>query len=149
MDFGHIKLPAGLAGRVDHVGIAVEDLEAAVALYKGVLGLELELVEEVPREKIRVAFLKLDRAGGAGHIELLAATDPDCNIGRFIAKKGAGLHHVAFYADDMDAALANCRAAGIQLLNEEPLPGAHGKQIVFLHPRSTGGVLIEICTGGH
>lgn len=148
MNFADIKLPEGLAGHVDHIGIAVENLDEAVALYKGVLGLELEHVEEVPREKLRVAFLKLNKASEIGHIELLEPLDPDSNIGRFIEKKGAGLHHVAFYADDMDAALANCRAAGLRLLNEEPLPGAHGKQIVFLHPKSTGGVLVEICSGG-
>ncbi|MDO9171123.1 MAG: methylmalonyl-CoA epimerase [bacterium] len=138
--------PAGMAGRVDHLGIAVTDLEAGIRLYAGLLGLELVAVEEVPREKLKVALLKLDRDGGPGCVELLQPLDPDSNVGRFLEKKGPGLHHVAFAAQDMDAALAACRAAGLRLLNEEPLPGAHGKQVVFLHPKDTGGVLIEICS---
>ncbi len=149
MNFEDIKLPAGMSGNVDHVGIAVTNLEQGVALYKGLLGLELEGVEEVPREKLRVAFLRLAAGSPIGHIELLEATDPDSNIGRFIAKKGPGLHHVAFAAEDMDQALANCREAGLRLLNEEPVAGAHGKMVTFLHPKDTGGVLVEICAGGH
>ncbi len=149
MNFDDIKLPAGMAGNVDHVGIAVTNLDDAVKLYKGLLGLELDGVEEVPREKIRVAFLRLAKGSGIGHIELLEALDPDSNIGRFIAKKGPGLHHVAFAADDMTQALANCREAGIRLLNEEPVVGAHGKMVTFLHPKDTGGVLVEICSAEH
>jgi len=149
MDMDNIPLPAGMAGHLDHIGIAVTDLEAAVQLYGGLLGLELERIEEVPREKVRVAFLKLSRDGGPGHVELLEPMDEDCNIARFIAKKGPGLHHLAFYADDLDAALRNCREAGLRLINETPLSGAGGKRIVFLHPKSTGSVLVEICSGGH
>ena len=149
MNFEDIKLPAGMAGNVDHVGIAVANLDEAVALYKGLLGLELEGVEEVPREKLRVAFLRLAKGSDLGHIELLEAMDPDSNIGRFIEKKGPGLHHVAFAAEDMGRALQNCRDAGIRLLNEEPVAGAHGKMVAFLHPKDTGGVLVEICCGGH
>ncbi|HPF35573.1 MAG TPA: methylmalonyl-CoA epimerase [Candidatus Krumholzibacteria bacterium] len=144
-----IGLPEGMAGHVDHIGIAVEDLEESIALYKGLLGLELDGIEEVPREKLRVAFLRLNNASPIGHIELLESQDPESNVGKFIAKKGAGLHHVAFAAADMEQALENCRRAGLRLLNEEPLPGAHGKSIVFAHPKSTGGVLVEICAGGH
>jgi methylmalonyl-CoA epimerase len=147
MNMDHIKLPEGMSGHVDHIGIAVENLDEAIALYSGVMGLELENIEEVPREKIRVAMLKLHKDSAVGHIELLEATDPDSNIGKFIAKKGPGLHHVAFHTTEMDQALANCREHGLRLLNETPLPGAHGKQIVFLHPKSTGGVLMEICSG--
>lgn len=149
MEIGDIGLPEGMSGHVDHIGIAVESLEEGIRLYKGLLGLQLDGIEEVPREKIRVAFLRLNNESPIGHIELLEAMDPDSNIGRFIAKKGPGLHHVAFAADDMERALANCRAAGLRLLNEEPLAGAHGKSIVFAHPKSTGGVLVEICAGGH
>lgn len=144
-----ISLPEGMAGHVDHIGIAVEDLEESIALYKGLLGLELDGIEDVPREKLRVAFLRLNNASGIGHIELLESQDPESNVGKFLAKKGPGLHHVAFAAADMEQALANCREAGLRLLNEEPLPGAHGKSIVFAHPKSTGGVLVEICAGGH
>ncbi len=149
MDPSQYPLPPGMAGHLDHVGIAVTDLEAAVQLYAGLLGLELERVEEIPREKVRVAFLKVSRDSAVGHVELLEPLDEDCNIARFIAKKGPGLHHVAFAADDMDAALAACRDAGLRLINEEPLIGAGGKQVVFLHPKSTGSVLVEICSGGH
>jgi len=145
MEFENIRLPDGMAGHVDHIGIAVTNLEDSIRLYKGVLGLELDGIEEIPREKVRVAFLRLNNSSGIGHLELLEPMDPDSNIGRFIAKKGPGLHHVAFGADDMDQALADCRAAGLTLLNDEPLEGAHGKKIVFAHPKSTGGVLIEIC----
>lgn len=140
-----LPLPAGMAGRIDHVGIAVADLDRALLLYRDLLGLELVGVEEVPREKLRVAMLKLDRAGTAGLVELLEPLDPDSNIGRFLAKRGPGLHHVAFRATDIDRALAACREQGLRPLNETPLPGAHGKRVVFLHPQDTGGVLVEIC----
>jgi methylmalonyl-CoA/ethylmalonyl-CoA epimerase len=146
MDNRDFAPPAGMAGRVDHLGIAVTDLEAGIRLYAGLLGLELIAVEDVPREKLKVALLKLDRAGGSTCVELLQPLDPDSNVGRFLQKKGPGLHHVAFAAQDMDAALAGCRAAGLRLLNEEPLPGAHGKLVVFLHPKDTAGVLVEICS---
>lgn len=149
MDPSAYPVPPGMAGHLDHVGIAVTDLDAAVELYAGLLGLELERVEEIPREKVRVAFLKVARNSSVGHVELLEPLDEDCNIARFIAKKGPGLHHVAFAADDMGQALASCREAGMRLINEEPLVGAGGKQVVFLHPKSTGSVLVEICSGGH
>lgn len=139
-------LPAGTAGYVDHIGIAVADLEAGIALYRDLLGLALERVEEVPSEKIRVAMLKLDRTGALGHVELLAPLSEDSNIGKFIAKKGPGLHHIALAADDIATVMQRCRDAGMQLLDETPRTGAGGKQIVFLHPRSGGGVLIEICS---
>jgi len=149
MDTKDFPLPAGLAGHLDHIGIAVTDLAAAMELYSGLLGLELERIEEVPREQVRVAFLKLARGGACGHLELLEPMAEDCNIARFIAKHGPGLHHLAFYADDIEAAVKSCHLAGMKLINEEPLSGAGGKRIVFLHPKSTGSVLVEICAGGH
>ncbi len=147
MDLNNLPVPPGMAGQLDHIGIAVSNLEEAVMLYSGLLGLELERIEEVPREKVRVAFLKLSRGGDVGHVELLEPLDDDCNIARFIASKGPGLHHLAFRADDIETALRNCREAGLQLINETPLSGAGGKRIVFLHPKSTGSVLVEICAG--
>ena len=138
-------LPPGTAGYIDHIGIAVRDLDEGIALYSDLLGLELERIEEVPQENVRVAFLKLDRAGGVGHVELLAPLAEDGAIARFIAKRGPGLHHVAVAADDVQTVLDRCRAAGLQLLDEEPRTGAGGKPIAFLHPRAGGGVLIEIC----
>jgi methylmalonyl-CoA/ethylmalonyl-CoA epimerase len=138
-------LPAGCAGFVDHIGIAVEDLDQALVLYRDLMGLELERIEEVPSEQVRVAMLKLDRTGAVGHVELLAPMSADSNIGRFIAKKGPGLHHIAFAATHAEAVMQRCREAGIRLLDETPRPGAGGKRIVFAHPRDTGGVLMEIC----
>ncbi|MDY0110196.1 MAG: methylmalonyl-CoA epimerase [Candidatus Krumholzibacteria bacterium] len=141
-------LPAGTAGYIDHIGIAVADLDSALLLYRDLMGLELERIEEIASEQVRVAMLKLDRRGSAGHVELLAPLSDDCNIARFIAKKGPGLHHIAFAADDVATVMQRCREAGLQLLDEKPRIGAGGKQIVFLHPRGAGGVLMEICGGG-
>jgi len=142
---GEGLLPPGTAGFVDHVGIAVRDLDEGIALYRDLLGLELERTEEVPQENVRVAFLKLDRQGAVGHVELLAPMSEEGNIARFIAKKGPGLHHVAIAARDLGKVMARCREAGVRLLDEEPRSGAGGKKIVFLHPKSGGGVLIEVC----
>ena len=138
-------LPDGAAGFIDHIGIAVADLDQGIALYSGLLGLELERTEEVPQENVKVAFLKLDRTGAVGHVELLAPLSDQGNIAAFIAKKGPGLHHIALAADDISALMERCRAAGLRLLDETPRTGAGGKQIVFLHPKSCGGVLVEIC----
>ena len=142
------ELPRGTAGHLDHIGIAVEDLDAGIALYRDLLGLQLERIEEVPRENVKVAFLKLDRTGAVGHIELLAPLSDEGAIAAFLAKHGPGLHHVAVAAQDIAVMMDRCRAAGLRLLTEEPLEGAGGKQIVFLHPKSAGGVLIEICSAG-
>ena len=142
-------LPAGTAGYIDHVGIAVADLDEGIALWSGLLGLALERIEEVPQEHVRVAFLKLDRQGSPGHIELLAPMGDEGAIAGFINKRGPGLHHVAVAAADIERLLEACRAAGIRLLDETPRTGAGGKQIAFLHPKSGGGVLIEVCAGGH
>ncbi len=143
-------LPPGTAGFVDHIGIAVRDLDEGLALYRDLLGLELERVEEVPQENVKVAFLKLDRTGALGHIELLAPMSDEGAIAGFIARKGPGLHHIAVAAGDITALLDRCREAGLRLIDEEPRTGAGGKKIAFLHPKSTTGVLIEVCSGtGH
>ncbi len=143
-------LPAGTAGFVDHIGIAVRDLDEALTLYRDLLGLELERLEEVPQENVRVAFLKLDRKGAVGHVELLAPMSEEGNIAAFIAKKGPGLHHIAIAAENIEQVMERCRAGNLRLLDETPRTGAGGKQIVFLHPKSGGGVLIEICSDpGH
>ena len=139
------EVPPGTAGFVDHIGIAVSDLDAALVLYRDLMGLELERIEEIAGEQVKVAMLKLDRGGAAGHVELLAPMSADCNIARFIARKGPGLHHISFAAQDIATVMQRCRDMGLQLLDETPRTGAGGKQIVFLHPRSTGGVLMEIC----
>ncbi len=138
-------LPAGCGGFVDHIGIAVPDLEEGIALYCGLLGLELEKKEDVPQENVKVAFLKFDRAGALGHVELLAPMSEEGNIAAFIAKKGAGLHHIALAANDIELLLKRCQEAGLRLIDETPRLGAGGKKIAFLHPKSTAGVLIEVC----
>ena len=141
-------LPPGTAGFVDHIGIAVADLDEALTLYRDLLGLELERLEEVPQENVKVAFLKLDRSGAVGHVELLAPMSDEGAIANFIARKGPGLHHIALAADDITTLLDRCRQAGLKLIDQEPRTGAGGKQIAFLHPKSGGGVLIEVCCGG-
>jgi methylmalonyl-CoA epimerase len=138
-------LPAWTTGHVDHVGIAVTDLEQGLALYRDLLGLQLERLEEVPQENVRVAFLKLDRQGGPGHLELLAPLSDAGAIAAFIAKRGPGLHHVAVAAADVAVVLDRCREAGIAVIDQTPRRGAGGKLIAFVHPRGTGGVLLEIC----
>ncbi len=140
-------LPEGIANSVDHIGIAVSDLDTGIALYRDGLGLALERIEKVPTENVQVAFLSF---GGkaAGHVELLAplkSGNGEGSLARFIARKGPGLHHIAIAVPDIVAAMQQCRTAGLQLLDTEPRLGAGGKQVVFLHPKSGEGVLIEMC----
>ncbi len=138
-------LPPQVQGHVDHIGVAVADLETSLTLYRDLLGLQLERLEEVPSERVRVAFLKFDRAGALGHVELLAPTGDDSAIARFIAKRGPGLHHLAVAVSDLPAALAACAAAGVELIDKTPRLGAGGRPVAFLHPRGGGGVLLELC----
>lgn len=130
--------------KIDHIGIAVKSLEEAKGLYTRVLGLEWEQDEEVHTEAVRVSFLKT----GESHIELLEALSDDSAIARFIDKKGEGIHHLAFAVDDIGAALEKARVEGYQLIDESPRKGAGGKLVAFLHPKSTNGVLIELCQKG-
>ena len=125
---------------IDHIGIAVRDLDEQVSIHRDRLGLALEGVEEVPSQQVRVAFL----ATGGSRIELLASTSPDGPIARHIDRRGEGLHHVAYRVADIRAAMAEAVAQGLQLIDQEPRPGAHGTLVCFLHPRSTGGVLTEL-----
>lgn len=125
--------------KIDHLGIAVKDLKAAMAVYAG-LGLPLDGEEEVPTEKVRTAFF----VAGDSHIELLESMAPDGPIARHIEKRGEGIHHVALRVDDIERAMAEARTQGLVLLSESPRPGAHGTRQVFIHPKSTGGVLIEL-----
>jgi methylmalonyl-CoA/ethylmalonyl-CoA epimerase len=129
------------ARKLDHVGIAVESIDEALKLYSGLLGLDLKGSEVVEDQKVRTAFLPL----GDTEIELLEATDPESPIAKFIANKGQGVQHLAFRVDDIDAALDEARAAGIRLIDEKPRYGAGGARIAFLHPKSTNGVLVELC----
>jgi methylmalonyl-CoA/ethylmalonyl-CoA epimerase len=136
-----------LFGRIDHIGVAVEDIDAALALYRD--GFEMELAHRETVESQGVEAVLLDV--GDGHVELLAPLGPDTPVGKYMAKNGAGLHHVAYAVDDIDAALVNIAAAGIQLIDSEPRVGIRDSRVAFLHPRSTGGVLTEIVepAGGH
>jgi LAO/AO transport system kinase len=128
---------------IDHLGVAVKSIEAALGFYEGQLGMHVALREAVPYEKVNVAMLP---AGGP-RIELLEPTDPESVIGRFLAKRGDGLHHVALRVPDLNAAVARLRKAGARLLNE-PQAGAGGHRYVFVHPASTGGVLLELIEEG-
>ncbi len=126
--------------RIDHIGIAVEDLGAAKALYGGVFGLKLVFEEEVPTEKVRVAAYD----GGGMRIELLESTTPDGPIGRHLASRGPGIHHVCYRVDDIRATLARLAAAGVRMIDTAPRPGAGGCQVAFIHPKGAGGVLVEV-----
>ena len=126
---------------IDHVGIAVPDLEAARRVFEGLLGMRVVAEETVPEQAVRV--LKLD--AGGGDLELLQSTDPEGAIGKFVAKRGAGIHHVTVRVADLAATLAALTAAGVELIDRTPRVGAGGVKIAFLHPRSTAGILIELC----
>jgi methylmalonyl-CoA/ethylmalonyl-CoA epimerase len=124
--------------RVSHIGIAVESVDALLPFYRDVLGMDVIPLDNA--DGARIAGL----AAGDALVELLEPDKADSPIGKFIAKRGPGIHHVCFVVDDLDAALERCRRAGIRLIDEKPRLGAEGKQIAFLHPSSTGGVLIEL-----
>ena len=128
---------------VDHIGIAVRSIEERLLLYR-TLGLELAGSEEVPSEKVRVAFLPV----GDTRVELLEPTTPDSPVARFLEKRGEGLHHICFVVLDIRGAMEALAALGFELLSEEPRAGAHGSLVCFLHPRSAGGVLIELSQPG-
>jgi methylmalonyl-CoA/ethylmalonyl-CoA epimerase len=136
-----------LFGRIDHIGVAVEDIDAAIALYGESFEMELAHRETVESQGVEAVLLDV----GEGHVELLAPLAPDTPVGKFLAKNGTGLHHVAYAVDDIDAALKGIAAAGIRLIDSEPRVGIRDSRVAFLHPRSTGGVLTEIVepAGGH
>ena len=130
-----------MLNKVDHIGIAVSNLDEAIKLYKDVLGLELHGVEVVEEQKVKVAFLPV----GDTEVELLESTSPDGPIAKFIEAKGQGIQHLAFRVDNIEAALEEMKAKGMRLIDEKPRYGAGGARIAFLHPKSTNGVLIELC----
>lgn len=133
------------AQAIHHIGIAVESIEAQREFYENVLGARFESIETVAEQKVRVGFFSLGPAGAQVRLELLEPTAPDSPIARFLEKKGAGLHHVAYAVDDIEQRLAALKAAGIRLIDEAPRPGAHGSRIAFVHPASSHGVLTELC----
>jgi methylmalonyl-CoA/ethylmalonyl-CoA epimerase len=127
-------------GRIDHIGVAVEDLEGALPLYRDSLGMPLVHREVVEEQGVEAALLDV----GEGHVELLAPLGPETPVGRFLAQRGPGLHHVAYQVTDVSATLHALRAAGLQLIDERPRVGIRDSRVAFVHPRSTGGVLTEI-----
>lgn len=126
---------------IEHIGIAVRNLEESIKFYEKTFGLKCYGIEEVKDQKVRTAFFKV----GQTKIELLESTDPDGPIAKFIEKKGEGVHHIAFAVKNIEAALSESGGKGIQLIDKQPRKGAEGLDIAFLHPKSTYGVLIELC----
>jgi methylmalonyl-CoA/ethylmalonyl-CoA epimerase len=127
---------------IEHIGIAVQDLERSVAFYEKTYGLRCYGIEEVPDQQVRTAFFRV----GETKIELLASTSPDGPIARFLERRGEGMHHLAFAVDGLGETLRHVQDAGVELIDARPRPGAEGLQIAFLHPRSTHGVLTELCS---
>lgn len=126
--------------KIDHLGIAVNDLDAQIALYRDQLGMTFEGTEEVPTQMVKVAFFKV----GDARVELLMPTSPESPIAKHLEKRGEGMHHVAYEVADIRAAMAEAAARGLKPLSEEPRPGAHHTLVCFLHPKATGGVLVEL-----
>lgn len=129
------------ATHIEHLGIAVANLEESIRYYEDVLGFKCYSIEEVSDQKVRTAFFKV----GQTKIELLESTSPEGPIGKFIEKKGQGIHHIAFAVEGLQESLDEVKAKGVQLIDEKPRPGAEGLNIAFLHPKSTHGVLTEFC----
>ncbi|HWJ21067.1 MAG TPA: methylmalonyl-CoA epimerase [Gemmatimonadaceae bacterium] len=137
-DGGHDAAAAPRGTRIAHIGIAVRDLAGIVPFYRDVLGMP-----EVPLDDADGARI-IGLAAGESLVELLEAETPESPIGKYVAKRGPGIHHVCFAVDDIDAALDRCRRAGVRLIDETPRLGAEGKRIAFLHPSATAGVLVEL-----
>jgi len=129
------------ATHIEHLGIAVANLEESINYYENVLGLKCYSIEEVKDQKVKTAFFKV----GQTKIELLESTSPDGPIGKFIEKKGEGIHHIAFAVDGLQQSLDEVKEKGVRLIDDKPRPGAEGLNIAFLHPKSTFGVLTELC----
>ncbi|NNU33033.1 methylmalonyl-CoA epimerase [Mucilaginibacter sp. S1162] len=127
--------------KIEHIGIAVADLKAAGDLYEKLLNTPVYKIEEVATEGVKTAFLQ----SGPNKVELLEASNPDSPIAKFIAKKGEGIHHIAFEVDDINAEMARLKNEGFILLSDEPKRGADNKLVCFVHPKSAGGVLVELC----
>ncbi len=129
----------------NHIGIAVRSIEDHIDFYRRILGARLEGVHDVPSQHVRVAFFVIGPPGRESRIELVEPTSPEAGVAKFIEKHGEGLHHITYNVDRLDERLADLKAAGIRLIDEHPRPGAHNTRIAFLHPKSTKGVLTELC----
>lgn len=126
---------------IEHIGIAVKSLDSAIPYYERLLGTPCYAIEEVKDQRVKTAFFKV----GQTKIELLESTDPEGPVGKFIEKKGEGIHHIAFAVNGLEEALDEIKESGIQLIDQQPRKGAEGLHIAFLHPKSTFGVLTELC----
>jgi methylmalonyl-CoA/ethylmalonyl-CoA epimerase len=131
--------------RIDHIGVAVEDLDSAIALYEQSFEMQLAHRETVESQGVEAVLLDV----GDGHVELLRPLGPDTAVGKFISKRGTGLHHVAYAVSDIDATLESLKAAGVELIDSEARVGIRNSRVAFLHPRSTGSVLTEIVEPAH
>jgi methylmalonyl-CoA/ethylmalonyl-CoA epimerase len=129
-----------LLDRIDHIGVATDDLDGAVALYEGTLGMPVAHRETVESQGVEAVLLDV----GEGHVELLRPLGPDTPIGKYLERKGPGLHHVAYAVDDIESVLGSLKEAGVELIDSEPRTGIRDSRVAFVHPRSTGGVLTEI-----
>ena len=126
--------------RINHIGIAVRDIDEAARFYTEALGLQLGGIEEVPDQKVRVAFLPI----GEVRIELVQPTSPDSPVAKFLEKNGPGFHHIAYEVDDVAAEVERLKAQGVRMVDQEPRKGAHNTRIAFVHPKASGGVLTEL-----
>lgn len=127
--------------KIDHIGIAVKELEDSLLVFQDILGIQCSNIEEVAEQKVKVACLPV----GESEIELLESTSPEGNIARFIEKRGEGIHHIAFEVDNLEAVLEELKGKGVQLIDQKPRIGVGGIKIAFLHPKSSNGVLVELC----
>jgi methylmalonyl-CoA/ethylmalonyl-CoA epimerase len=131
--------------KINHIGIAVQSLDATIPFYRDNLGMAFAGIEEVPEQGVRVAMLTV----GESKIELLEPTSAESPVAKFIDKNGAGIHHIAYEVDDIEASIAKLLADGVRMVDEKPRNGAHGTRIAFIHPKSSLGVLTELCQTGH
>jgi methylmalonyl-CoA/ethylmalonyl-CoA epimerase len=134
-----------MLGRIDHIGVATDDLDGAIALYEDTLGMPVAHRETVESQGVEAVLLDV----GEGHVELLRPLGPDTPVGKYLEKKGPGLHHVAYAVEDIEGVLAKLKDAGIQMIDSEPRVGIRESRVAFVHPRSTGGVLTEIVEPAH
>jgi methylmalonyl-CoA/ethylmalonyl-CoA epimerase len=134
-----------LFGRIDHIGVAVSDLDEAAELYRSKFQMAEQHRETVEEQGVEAMLFEV----GEGHVELIAPLSPDTAVGKFIERNGPGLHHVAYACDDIDAALGAVRDAGLRLIDEQPRRGIRGSRVAFLHPKATGGVLTELVEPAH
>ncbi|HEY6839097.1 MAG TPA: methylmalonyl-CoA epimerase [Geobacteraceae bacterium] len=131
--------------KINHIGVAVTSLDEAIPFYRNSLGMAFQGVEEVPEQKVKVAFL----AVGESKIELLEPTSQDSPIAKFLEKNGPGIHHIAYEVADIEVAIATLEQEGVRMIDRVPRSGAHGALIAFVHPKSSQGVLTELCQAGH